>query len=160
MAASVPSPRREPSPAPPSGAARLRAWAPAVAWAVAIFLMSTDELSAEHTRTWIEPVVRFVAPGLSAAAFEIVHALLRKLAHVGEYAVFASLLDRALRLDSPVPAERAPLVGWAIAIVYSLTDEGHQWFVASRGPSWADCALDTLGAALGARIAIRRHRVG
>jgi VanZ family protein len=120
-------------------------------------MMSTDKLSAEHTRVWIEPVIRFVLPHLTAQAFALVHDSLRKLAHVSEYAVFAWLLDRALRLDSPVPSVRAPIVALAIAMVYSLTDEGHQWFVASRGASSVDCILDTLGAAVGAQLARQRR---
>jgi VanZ family protein len=159
VAASVPSRRLEPLPAAPSLAARFHAWAPAVAWAMLIFVMSTDKLSAEHTRIWIEPVVRFVLPRLTAHAFALVHTSLRKLAHVSEYAVFAWLLDRALRLDSPVAAARAPIVGLGIAMAYSFTDEGHQWFVASRGASWVDCMVDTLGAAIGAEIARRRRPV-
>jgi len=121
--------------------------------------MSTDKLSARHTRIWIEPVVRFVLPHLTAHAFTLVHTVLRKLAHLSEYAVFTWLLARALRVDSPVPQAHAPVVGLAIAMIYSLTDEGHQWFVASRGASWRDCMLDAIGAAVGAEIARRRRPV-
>ena len=159
MAASVPLRRLEPPRAAPSGAARFYAWAPAVAWAALIFVMSTDKLSAEHTRIWIEPVVRFVLPRLSAHAFAIFHTALRKFAHLGEYAVFSWLLERALRLESPVPAAHAPIVALAVAMLYSLTDEAHQWFVASRGASWADCVRDTIGGAIGAEIARRRRSV-
>jgi len=122
-----------------------------------LFVMSTDTLSADHTRVWIEPIVRFVLPRLGAHGLALVHDSLRKLAHVSEYAVFAWLLDRALRLDSQVPGARAPIVALAIAMVYSLTDEGHQWFVASRGASLVDCMLDTLGAAVGAEFARQRR---
>ena len=129
--------------------ARLAAWAPAAFWAAWIFLMSTDVMSAEHTRL-IEPVLRFFYPSLSPEAFEVVHAIMRKLAHVGEYLIFALLLDRGFRRDSPLSPAHAPLAALVAAALYSLTDEAHQSFVASRTPSLYDCGLDSIGAAIGA----------
>jgi VanZ family protein len=134
---------------------RLAAWAPVVAWAAVIFFMSTDELSAEHTRGWIEPIVRFFLPTLSEELFELLHEVVRKLAHVTEYFVFALLIERACRRGSDVAPARAPLVAWIAAALYSLTDEGHQLFVASRGASLLDCGFDSIGAGLAAFVASR-----
>jgi VanZ family protein len=129
---------------------RFAAWAPAAFWAAWIFVMSTDALSAEHTRSLIEPVLRFFYPSLSPESFEVVHAITRKLAHVTEYLVFAVLLDRGFRRDSPIAPARAPLAALVAASLYSLTDEAHQSFVASRTASLYDCGLDSIGAAIGA----------
>jgi VanZ family protein len=130
--------------------ARVSAWAPAGVWAGVIFLMSTDTLSAAHTRDVFEPILRFLFPSLSPEAFELLHAHARKLAHVSEYLVFALLLDRGFRRDSPLAPSRAPLAALAVAAFYSLTDEGHQAFVDSRTPSLYDCGFDSFGAAIGA----------
>ena len=54
-------------------------WAPVIVWAAVIFFMSTDELSAEHTRSWIEPIVRFFVPSLPDPVFEVLHFVVRKL---------------------------------------------------------------------------------
>jgi VanZ family protein len=135
------------------------AWAPAIAWAAVIFYMSTDELSAEHTRGWIEPIVRFFLPTLSDDVFELFHAAVRKLAHVTEYFVFALLIERGCRRASALAPSRTPLVAWASAALYSLTDEGHQLFVASRGASLVDCVLDSIGAAVAAFMASRGIRL-
>ena len=134
---------------------RLAAWAPAVVWAAVIFYMSTDELSAEHTRSWIEPIVRFFVPSLPDAAFEVLHFVVRKLAHMTEYFVFALLIERGCRRGSELAPSRAPLVAWVVAALYSLTDEGHQLLVASRGASLLDCGLDSLGAAIAAILSSR-----
>jgi len=135
---------------------RASAWAPAGVWALVIFLMSTDSMSADHTRSLLMPILRFVVPSLSQEAIELVHFAIRKLAHVGEYLVFAVRLDRGFRRDSPVSASWAPIAALAIAALYSLTDEAHQAFVASRGASLYDCGFDSLGAATGALISLRR----
>jgi VanZ family protein len=143
-----------PLPGEPKGwRAHVRAWLPVVAWAVFIFIMSTDEMSAEHTRGWLVPLIRLSAPGLDPASVELVHAVIRKLGHLGDYLLFALLIDRGLRLDSPVPALRTPRAAFFAAAIYSLSDEAHQAFVASRSASLVDCGIDSVGAALGAFLA-------
>ena len=80
--------------------------------------------------------------------------VVRKCAHVTEYAVLALLLWRALR---SVPALRtktfvmfgAVLVGCAM---FAASDEFHQTFVKSRTPSVRDVLLDSGGALLGLLI--------
>jgi VanZ family protein len=138
---------------------RVSAWAPAVAWALVIFFMSTEEMAAAHTRRWLEPIVRFFFPSVPEASFELGHHVVRKLAHVTEYFVFALLLHRGWRRGSMLAPARAPFAAFAVAALYSLTDEGHQTFVAGRAATLVDCGLDSLGAAiaaLAARAASRR----
>lgn len=132
---------------------RVAAWAPAVVWALVIFFMSTEEMSAARTRSWIEPIVRFFLPSLSEASFDLVHAVVRKLAHVAEYFALALLVDRGWRQGSMLSPARAPLAAFAVAALYSLSDEWHQTFVAQRTASLLDCGWDSLGAALAARLA-------
>ncbi len=108
--------------------------------------MSTDPFSAEHTRWFFEPILRWLIPGLAQSQYDFMHHVIRKCAHFTEYFVYFVLLYRAVR------AGRA---GWRwawgtaallIAAAYSATDEFHQTFVASRGPSVYDSLLDTTGA--------------
>ena len=129
---------------------KVSAWAPAVAWALLIFWMSTDSFSAFHTSRFLEPILRFFVPSLSPDAFAVIHFIVRKLGHVSEYLVFAVLLDRGFRRESPLAASRAPLAGLVVAALYSLADEGHQTLVGSRTGSLYDCGFDCFGAALGA----------
>ncbi len=82
--------------------------------------------------------------------------LLRKAAHLAEYAVLALLLVRAFRRTRPAWVPREVLAwGLGLAVFYAVTDEFHQAFVPGRGPSVADVLLDALGAA-GACWAFRR----
>ena len=135
---------------------RASAWAPAGLWAIVIFMMSTDSLSALHTRSLLEPLLRFLFPWLSPEQLAICHFVARKLAHVTEYLIFALLLDRGFRRDSPVSAARAPRAALVVAVLYALSDEGHQALVARRTPSLYDCGFDSFGAAIGSLIAAAR----
>lgn len=131
---------------------RLRAWLPSVVWAAVIFSMSTDTMSAEHTGTWIEPLVRFFFPSLSPSGVQLFHEIIRKLAHLSEYFVFFVALEYGFRHGSVVRRGSVLLRALAVAALYSLTDEGHQLFVASRDATLGDCVLDTLGAAIAAAV--------
>jgi VanZ family protein len=77
--------------------------------------------------------------------------VLRKGAHMTEYAILAVLLWRALRNE---------LAALAVAIAYAGTDELHQTFVRGRHGSPVDAAIDALGAAIGLLVLLRtRMRV-
>jgi VanZ family protein len=78
--------------------------------------------------------------------------VLRKLAHMTEYAVLYLLWLRAL------PGV-APWVPVAIALGYAVTDEIHQSFVEGRHGAVIDVGIDAVGITLGcagARLAQRR----
>jgi VanZ family protein len=124
----------------------LRAWWPALLWAALIFVMSTDTFSAEHTAWFFDPLIRWLAPALTAPQVDLVHHYIRKSAHFTEYFVFCTLLYRGIR---------GARIGWRwswgltalfIAASYSALDEIHQAFVASRQASPYDSLLDSVGA--------------
>jgi VanZ family protein len=66
--------------------------------------------------------------------------VLRKLAHMTEYAILAVLLVRAIGSHT-----------WAfgLAVSYAATDEVHQLFVRGRHGSPLDVAIDAVGALIG-----------
>src|SRR5271167_1246469 len=70
----------------------LRSWWPAIVWAIAISVASTDSFSAEHTASVLEPFLRWIYPALTKAQFGVIHHLIRKSAHFTEYFVFYLLL--------------------------------------------------------------------
>lgn len=128
-------------------------WLPVVAWAALIFSASTGAMSSGNTSRIIGPVVRWLLPDISDEALSLVVFSVRKTAHAVEYGILALLLWRALR--QPKKEDDRPwtwgsaLGAWGLAFVYALSDEIHQSFVPSRGPSPWDVILDTAGAALG-----------
>ena len=108
--------------------------------------MSTDTFSADHTKWFFEPVLRWLIPGLAQSQYDHIHHIIRTCAHFSEYFVYFLLLYRAVRARSEGWRWSWATVALLIAAAYSLTDEFHQSFVPSRGPSVYDSLLDTTGA--------------
>jgi VanZ family protein len=95
-------------------------WLPVVVWAAVIFTFSSIPSLSTGLGTW--------------------DLLLRKAAHMTEYAILGALLLRALGRELP-----ALLAG----VAYAVTDEIHQHFVEGRHASAVDVALDSVGVAVG-----------
>ena len=108
-------------------AARLTAWLPVAVWAALIFTFSSIPSLDSGFGTW--------------------DAVIRKLAHVAEYAVLGALLYRALRRE---PA------AIALGSLYAVTDEIHQTFVSGRHGSALDWLIDTVGVVAGVLLLSRR----
>jgi VanZ family protein len=98
----------------------LRLWLPVLVWAAIIFALSSIPSLNSGLGTW--------------------DLILRKCAHMTEYAILGYLLLRALGRE-----------GWALllGIAYAATDEFHQRFVAGRHGSPVDVAIDTIGLVIG-----------
>jgi VanZ family protein len=109
----------------------LQTWLPVFVWAGGIFAFSSVPSLSTELGTW--------------------DTILRKLAHLAEYAVLGLLLDRALRRPHVV-------VAVALAGLYAVTDEVHQRFVEGRHGSPVDVGIDTLGALLGVLLWRRVQR--
>jgi len=106
--------------------ATLSRWAPVVLWAGLIFAFSAIPSLSSGLGTW--------------------DLVLRKAAHLAEYAILGALLVRALR-----SAPLALLAGSA----YAITDEVHQVFVSGRQGSPLDWLIDTVGVAAGILVFAR-----
>jgi VanZ family protein len=95
-------------------------WLPVVAWAAVIFTLSA---------------IPSLSSGLGAWDY-----VLRKCAHMTEYAVLGALLLRALEREVPA---------FLAAVAYAATDELHQHFVRGRHASPVDVAIDAVGVMIG-----------
>jgi VanZ family protein len=93
------------------------------------------------------------------AAWEI---LLRKLAHVTEYAMLTLAWWRALRGMRPRASSLEGLAGAAfLSLFYACSDEFHQTFVDGRHGTPVDVLIDAIGVALAcwfASVQARRRR--
>jgi len=96
------------------------AWAPVLVWAGVIFAFSSIPSLGTDLGTW--------------------DLVLRKLAHLAEYAILGMLLLRAVR---------RPAVALALGGLYAVSDEVHQTFVEGRVGAVLDVAIDTLGVLTG-----------
>jgi len=109
----------------------LSLWGPVLVWAgVIYFFSSRPDLPRIH-EPWLELI-------------------LRKAAHVMEYAIFGALLARAV-------GARKGQIALAVVLgaVYAASDEWHQTFVPTRKGNPLDVALDTAATLLGAYVFTR-----
>jgi VanZ family protein len=104
-------------------------WLAVLVWAGVIFAFSSIPSLSTHLGTW--------------------DLVLRKCAHMAEYAVLAVLVLRAA-------GSRVWAFGFAVA--YAATDELHQTFVRGRHGSPVDVGIDAVGALLGLALWWRLHR--
>jgi VanZ family protein len=114
-------------------------WIPVLVWALVIFGLSTSYFSAEDTSKFIDPILRLLMPGASAATIALTHGFVRKTAHFTNYAILFWLLISG-------PLRERPYHALVLCMLYALLDEGHQVFVPGRTPSLYDVALDSTGA--------------
>ena len=101
------------------------AWLSAIAWAGLIFAFSA------------RPNLRF----LSDASLDF---LVRKAGHIAVFGILALLLWRALAGTTAWRRPWAPAL--VFAVLYAMTDEFHQGFVAGRHESAVDVGIDAAGA--------------
>jgi VanZ family protein len=130
------------------GVSALR-FAPALAWTALIAWFSAESWSAPETGALLLPVIQWLLPGAAPEQIAAAHALVRKGAHVFEYAVLGGLWRWGLA-DRVARAWRPAL---ALCALTATLDEVHQATTAARTGAAADVILDTTGAAI-ALIAI------
>jgi len=128
-------------------------WLPVLIWMAVIFSASSDSGSFRHSSQIIGPIVRWLFPHISEDALHAFVVIVRKCAHLTEFAILALLIWRALR--KPVPKD-GRLWDWSLAgktilvvLLYASSDEFHQLFVPSRQASVVDVMIDTTGGACG-----------
>lgn len=104
--------------------ALLNLWLPVIVWAALIFFLS----SIPHLKTNL--------------SFDF---LLRKIAHVTEYFVLAALLYRAFDGTFDLGSLLLAVYPAGSAVLYAMSDELHQSFVAGRHGCLQDVLIDSIG---------------
>jgi len=74
------------------------------------------------------------------------------LGHLGEYAILGALIAWASSREWKL--SRALVFAVALASLYGISDELHQWFVPGRMSDPVDWVADTVGALLGATLVV------
>jgi len=112
-------------------------WLPPLAWMAVIFWFSAQ-------------------PQLPQAPGPFWDILIKKGAHMAEYAILVVLWWRAL---STRVKRFSPLgLAWGLAVLYAISDEYHQTFVPGRHGRALDVIIDTAGATLAVLILWRMTR--
>jgi VanZ family protein len=134
----------------------LKYWLPVILWMGLIFGLSTNLGSTANTSRILVPLLRWLYPTMSFRTIVHVHSIIRKVGHLGEYAVLGMLLWRALRQarlrDAGSSFWRVAVAVLLISAAYAATDEFHQSFLPTRTPSVRDVMIDTCGSLIGLSI--------
>jgi len=123
-----------------------------------VWTLSSDGFSASSTAQVLEPIVRWLFPGISQHQFEIVHFAIRKTAHLTEYAVLALLTLRALRRGAPRPLGQVALLALLFVVAVASLDELRQSQSRVRTGRPSDVFFDTAGGALALGAALLSQR--
>lgn len=101
---------------------------PPTIWAMIIYILSAQQ----------------VLPGFETNLADF---LFKKIAHMSVYAILYLLTWRAVRvLKLPLPRHLIWSLPLMICVLYSISDEWHQSFVAGRTATFRDLGFDFLGA--------------
>ncbi len=132
----------------------LKYWLPLLIWLGVIFIGSSDLMSAAHTSRFLVPFLLWLKPDISPETLALIQFVVRKCAHLTEYAILALLLFRAAFCGTNRKWSMSILCVsvWIACVLVATVDEFHQSFVESRGASVWDVMIDTGGTIFGLLI--------
>jgi len=127
-------------------------------WLVVVLFLGSTYFAAEETGRYVLPFLKFMLPGAPSGQLQAIHMMLRKVAHVAEYAVLALLWFEALHHVAGRTLRTAAWMALSICLICAFVDEAHQSTLPSRQGSAGDLVIDAFGAT--AMLMIRRSRQG
>ena len=129
-------------------------------WLSLVLFLGSSYFGTQQSQPLILPVLKLVAPHATAAQLNSVHALLRKLGHLGEYAVLALLWLRGFLVTRRVSLRTAAWAALLVCVACAFVDEAHQSMLPSRTGSALDVVLDSFGALMMLMVLRARHEPG
>jgi VanZ family protein len=127
-------------------------------WLVLVLFLGTASFAAQETGRFAIPFLTFMLPGAPRSELQAIHMVLRKVAHMFEYAVLALLWHRAVYRVGGRTQRTAAWVALSICLACACGDEAHQSMLPSRQGSARDFVIDAFGAT--AMLTIARGRMG
>lgn len=97
-------------------------------------------------------------PYLMIEQLGVLDLILRKIAHISEYAVLSALLFRAFKTTTKLSYNKIYLYTVSLCILYAISDEIHQHFVPGRNCRILDIVIDTVGVILGIVLYIKNSK--
>ena len=116
---------------------RLKLWLAVIIWAGVIFGFSSMAINKEAEFSWFDFVIK-------------------KTAHVVEYAILYYLLFRAMSEKGRKMDKKVWVTSLILVMIYAFSDEWHQTFVPGREGTLRDVGFDTIGGLLSLNLLKRR----
>jgi VanZ family protein len=126
--------------------ARLTIWLLPIAWMALILSFSGDSFRDEATGSVVRPMLAALLPWASARTIDGLHWLIRKSAHMTEYAILATFWFIALTRNTRLTRRGATWGAFVIAVAWAAVDELYQATTVSRSGSASDVGIDATGA--------------
>ena len=134
------------------------AWLAVAACIAAIWSLSADLFASSETSRFFRPFLLWLFPDLSQEALRRANLLVRKAAHVTEYAILSMFAFRAWWLSFEASLARIAALSLGLVFAVAALDEARQSLSLARtGTPW-DVAIDVAGgaAALGLLLLVQR----
>lgn len=119
-------------------------FAVAIAYIIFNFSRATGDESAEVSRGLLDIIIEYIGNFIS-------HNTLRKIAHFSEFAALGFFVGGGIRFTFGTGRIYIPL---AVCLLYSVSDEIHQYFVPERACRMFDVFVDTCGSLTGILVLV------
>ena len=113
-----------------------------VLWMAIIFLLSSYDSSESNNQSGF--IVNFITEIFNVQNIDLLSFVIRKLAHLTEYAILGLLFTNML-----VNYNKKIYLSIIICFLYSVSDELHQFFVPGRSLQFRDIIIDFVGILFG-----------
>lgn len=123
-----------------------------------ILTMSGESFASPTTSRLVRPLLLWLYPDITWRQIHQVHFLVRKSAHLVEYALLGLFTFRAFRLTLDVSLTRHVLLALLLVVSVAGIDELRQSGVAARTGSLTDVAVDVTGGLVGVVLIVALHR--
>jgi VanZ family protein len=124
-------------------------YAPLFIWIGVIFFLSSGQGASTRTSIIIRPILEFLFPHASFETISFYHGIIRKLAHLTEYAVLGLLASRAFfRSRSTLLRKHFSWMAVLLVVLVASSDEFNQSFNPDRTSSPVDVLIDLTGGAI------------
>lgn len=115
-------------------------WLPVAILVAVIMFLSSSWFSAANTVIFVAPVVKALAPNVTADAAMNLNFIIRRCAHLGIYGLLF-----LLAYNGPL-RRRSRALALLVCVVVAMIDEGHQAMEPDRSGLFSDVVLDFGGA--------------
>lgn len=122
-------------------------WLLVFLWMILIFMFSNEPATVSDEKSrFVIYIFNLLGLKLNSFLGDMANFVVRKTAHVSEYLILYVLLYNALR--EKLKVSKALLFSLLLQIIYSASDEIHQYFVPGRACRLTDVLIDTCGGLL------------
>lgn len=113
------------------------------------FSAQNSDESNDLSGSFLDEILDVLKIELDSDTLQVCNVLIRKAAHFSIYVLLGALVSILLRVGYHIDGKRAVLIPAVWVLLYAVSDEIHQIFVAGRSGQFSDVCVDTFGGLTG-----------